>query len=83
MNRFGADFWNHDKPLFGVVRMARTCIVRQALFQTDQVDEREPVARTVFQLNDNAWEITSERSLELGLLIVALRKREGVRLETG
>lgn len=63
--------------------MARTRIVRQALFQTDQVDERVPVARAVFQLNDNAWEITSERSLELGLLIVALRKREGVRLETG
>jgi len=29
--------------------MARTRIVRQALFQTDQVDEREPVARAVFQ----------------------------------
>ena len=83
MNRFGGDFWNHDKPLFGVVRMARTRIVRQALFQTDQVDEREPVARTIFQLNNHAWEITSERSLELGLIIIALRKREGVRLETG
>ena len=63
--------------------MARTRIVRQALFQTDQVDERVPVARTVFQLNDNAWEITSEWSLKLGLLIIALRKREAVRLETG
>ena len=63
--------------------MARTRIVRQALFQTDQVDEREPVARAVFQLNDNAWEITSEWSLKLGLLIIALRKREAVRLETG
>ena len=63
--------------------MARTRIVRQALFQTDQVDERVPVVRAVFQLNDNAWEITSEWSLKLGLLIIALRKREGVRLETG
>ncbi|MGA8352343.1 MAG: hypothetical protein WBQ29_23995 [Isosphaeraceae bacterium] len=63
--------------------MARTRIVRQALFQTDQVDERVPVARAVFQLNDNAWEITSEWSLKLGLLIIALRKREAVRLETG
>ena len=63
--------------------MARTRIVRQALFQTDQVDEREPVARAVFQLNDNAWEITPEWSLKLGLLIIALRKREGVKLETG
>ena len=63
--------------------MARTRIVRQALFQTDQVDERVPVAHTVFQLNDNAWEITSEWRLKLGLLIIALRKREGVRLETG
>ena len=37
----------------------------------------------IFQLNNHAWEITSERSLKLGLLIIALRKREGVRLETG
>ncbi len=63
--------------------MARTCIVCQALLQADQNDEREPVASAIFQLNNHAWEITSERSLELSLLIVALRKREGVRLETG
>jgi hypothetical protein len=63
--------------------MAGTHVIREGLFQASQVDERKSVARAVFQLDDHVWEITSERSLELGLFIIAVWKRESVRPETG